>query len=706
MILYKIGILSMLIIACICGCNDEYPCEVEEALTLAKGNRSELIKVLNNYQKAQDSLKYKAACFLISNMKWHSSSCIIEGFDRKIPIIWDRCDSLYTKMVGKIKDEYLDSQGVATQMYYFSSVIRDLLKMSSIDTNVILKQKKAEDLRYVSSSFLISHIDNAFDVWRKNEFAKHLTFENFCEYILPYRSIVGKDFFDCGKFLNDKFSKHINRSTEKNLRSYLFRYNHYTNKMWFTLAPCKINHSVGIYDLFFTNAVDCETLSSNECNVLRACGFPVVVEYMVGYRAYRNRHYFCSFNDSLGMWHRFNAQSYGVDTINPIRVPSLNLYRNTFAAQKNSPYFLKGKGEFVPQELYHPCIKDITQEIYETGIISLPFSIDTSNKLAYLFAFNGGSYNGLIPVTWGEIDRSKSQVTFQNVILNVLYFPMYMKDREPEAFSDPFYLTKDSLTKSYRINYLTSVDSVPSFGTLFLKRKFPCKQDLQQAAIKMVNGKLWGANSEDFSDSTLLLTIERAPEPFLQEYALSSHQKYRYFRYDAPGIHEMSSIAELELLEYQDSIRVDSLRATPLPLFTEEDVLSYRQDNYINAICAYMSNPRFHAFSDKNNLSFTYSTRVYIDLTKPVKIEKVRLLPRNADNIISPGDEYKLMYWENGWKLISRQKAKYNYLKFENVPLNKIYWLIDISKGQEDLPFIYKDGKQLFIYKDIISSEI
>ena len=42
-------------------------------------------------------------------------------------------------------------------------------------------------------------------------------------------------------------------------------------------------------------------------------------------------------------------------------------------------------------------------------------------------------------------------------------------------------------------------------------------------------------------------------------------------------------------------------------------------------------------------------------------------------------------------------------MKFENVPMGKIYWLVDVTQGQEDLPFIYEDGKQLFIYDSVIA---
>ena len=46
---------------------------LEFALRVAKNNRRELEKVLYYYQKnLADSLKYKAACFLIENMPYYS----------------------------------------------------------------------------------------------------------------------------------------------------------------------------------------------------------------------------------------------------------------------------------------------------------------------------------------------------------------------------------------------------------------------------------------------------------------------------------------------------------------------------------------------------------------------------------------------------------------------------------------------------------
>ena len=60
-----------------------YPVEVKQALKQAGKNRTELEKALEHYrQNPEDSLKYRATCYLIENMPYHFSyrSALIDTF--------------------------------------------------------------------------------------------------------------------------------------------------------------------------------------------------------------------------------------------------------------------------------------------------------------------------------------------------------------------------------------------------------------------------------------------------------------------------------------------------------------------------------------------------------------------------------------------------------------------------------------------------
>ena len=63
-----ISIISILLLSCTCAPSSE----LERALLLSKNNRKELEKVLDHYSCSKtDSLKYKAAVFLIENMPFY-----------------------------------------------------------------------------------------------------------------------------------------------------------------------------------------------------------------------------------------------------------------------------------------------------------------------------------------------------------------------------------------------------------------------------------------------------------------------------------------------------------------------------------------------------------------------------------------------------------------------------------------------------------
>ena len=53
------------------------------------------------------------------------------------------------------------------------------------------KYKQKRDIEVITSEFLIQSIDEAFKQWRECEWAEHLDFEQFCEYLLPYKCLKG-----------------------------------------------------------------------------------------------------------------------------------------------------------------------------------------------------------------------------------------------------------------------------------------------------------------------------------------------------------------------------------------------------------------------------------------------------------------------------------------------------------------------------------
>lgn len=210
-ILYTI-LICTLVLAC-----TRYPAGVEETLSQAGKNRSELEKVLRHYREhPEDSLKYQAACFLIDNMKWHLSTERAVFPDSSLFEWHTRFDSLYTNMMAIIPDTALYSDRHRERFWHFSYAARQLASVFPPDTPTIVKGT-FPDPQYIPSTFLISHIENAFHVWHASPYASYLTFEQFKEMLLPYRAVTGYSFYENGQKLNDMFSKHLNKSEKKTL---------------------------------------------------------------------------------------------------------------------------------------------------------------------------------------------------------------------------------------------------------------------------------------------------------------------------------------------------------------------------------------------------------------------------------------------------------------------------------------------------------
>ena len=98
--------------------------------------------------------------------------------------------------------------------------------------------------------------------------------------------------------------------------------------------------------------------------------------------------------------------------------------------------------------------------------------------------------------------------------------------------------------------------------------------------------------------------------------------------------------------------------------------------------------------------------QVVFKLKEPQVVDCIRLVPRNADNILYPGEDCELLYWDKGWKSYARVKSRYNYLEFKQLPTDRLYWLKNHSRGKEEVPFLIIDGKQQFLYYDVLISPL
>ena len=153
--LYIIGLSGLLFIQC----TQVDP--LERALQSSGNNRPQLEQVLRHYSRRHaDSLKYKAARFLIENMPGHG---------------WYEGEEL-DRYKRWIDSTYQDRNSI------FKFVLYEAFFQQPGATDDLTRY---EDIHCLDSNFLITSIDSVFSAIRKRPWLNTMPFAQLCEHILP-----------------------------------------------------------------------------------------------------------------------------------------------------------------------------------------------------------------------------------------------------------------------------------------------------------------------------------------------------------------------------------------------------------------------------------------------------------------------------------------------------------------------------------------
>lgn len=672
----------------------------------ASGNRWELWRTLAYYRYVErDTAKYSAALFLIENMPYHYSGARMSRDNDTLARWRQETDSIYWSMVqGCLMDSFPWDSLRTVKRARRKVIEADTLPDATVDRGMLC------DIGELDFAFLTDHIDNALRVWRESRFARNLTFDEFKEYILPYRCVEGYGFNETGKRYNALFSKYVMSDTTADLRTAVGYYNAALRNLRDLNGRTHRSHTAGVYDLYSRDFHDCVDIASYGCNILRACGLPVVVEHNICYRSLPGRHYHCSvYNDSAGTWQTFNAESSLPGDGDWAFAETANVYRATYAAQRDTPHFLKAEGEHVPSVLSNPCMRDVTSYLKTTLPVTLPFPDSTGCSLAYLATFSRGG-DGLLPVTWGVIDKVSGSVTFPHAIPGLLYFPVYYPDATCRAFGSPFHVEEvDGVSVVRGLPYAAG-DTMAAASAVVLTRKYPRKPNMKLVAEELVGGRFIGSAKGDFSDAVTLFEIKDSPQPALLTYPLSHTGRYRSYRFQACGEHPRAHISMLEWLtpgeRYGYANSMPALR--PHILSPADTVALAREAGLVRLMDADSWDKMSWRSEYDGNMQTAPSAypNITLRLKEPQVVTHVRFAPKNADNGIRSGDTYELRYWSDGWQSCGTVRAEYEYVVFDDVPRGRLYWLVNRSRGQEEMPFVLDDdGRQRFVYYDIIDIE-
>ena len=415
------------------ACNQEtkeYTSEkLEKVYEEAGDNRVELEKVIVHYsEKQEDSLKLKAAYFLIENMLEHSYA--------KAKLV----DT--TKQI--VSFDVLDYENYEQMVAAWDSVEA---KIGTID---FVRDTLIYDSQVLTSQYIINNIDLAFEAWQK-PWAKKLSFDKFCEYILPYRGSnePAEDwrsyFLEEYSWLEDSLKDvtdpiEVTKLINTNLKS------------WFRFDARLYRHptDLGLKEMLDLKVGRCEDMTNLAIYAIRANGVPVMSDYVTHWPNTGNNHAWNSTYDKEGnviifMGAESNPGDYQLNN------KKAKVYRKTFSIQDNSLAEVKPDYEEVPAWLAGNHFIDVTSEYISVVDISVgmngEFTLPDSVNYAYLTVFNSGKWEA---TAWGKIDFDKKQLDYKNVGTEIAFMPCFYADSLIPA-NYPFIL--DSLGQ---VNFVTS----------------------------------------------------------------------------------------------------------------------------------------------------------------------------------------------------------------------------------------------------------
>lgn len=620
-------------------------------------NTEQLNKVLAYYSNhPADSLKYKAAVFLIENMKGYKSPYgkAIESYKQKIY-------SLH--IPAGVKDVESTWQ-------------------SAITEHSPKEIKWANDSDTISADFLIENIEQAFQTWQAAPWHKQVSFKQFCKLILPYRTLNEQLTMGWRQALQQKYAPIIKGVTDIKqafslLSDSIIKYIRQTN------PPCP--YSPDVLTIDHLQQANCSQRCILQTAILRSLAIPTTVDMVPGWANYSTMgHTWVSLvlnnNETYTLYEedkeakRFNkidASEFPVTyrlTSNdkyPFKIDSIKkvskIYRSTYKVQP-----LPQGIQEIPS-LNDDHIYDVSAEYGYTNSVSLAVE-EKDGKLLCLCTFRTGQ--NWQPVAIGKV-RNKN-ITFNNIGTDIVYIIAYPHDKHIHATTEPFLLHKEGKIKYF-------IPDTIQKETITIYRKYPVFSNWSNQWGNMIGGRFEGANISDFSDAVLLDSIRSMPFGGVI-LPVSNSTPFRYLRYKTPPT-SRTSLAELAFYT-QTPVGIKKITGTPMAYKVLPEAINYVFDG------------------NRETIASTKSTKYWIGLDLGEGMEEsvcmIKFTPKSDTNGVEPGHLYELYYFEKSWHSLGRRVCTDDFLVYENVPKGAILLLKDRTKGKEERIFYYDAGQQIW----------
>ncbi len=627
--------------------------ELEEALLLAGENRPELERVLEHYE--DDSLKLEAARFLIRNMPGHCSYADTATLRRYALA----ADSILTAMEGLPADTICHA-------------IDSMASRLGMDRLTLIP-----DCRIITADFLIRNIDLAFDDWQHRPWNAALSFQDFCETLLPYKVEDLQPIEDWRTQLRGVYGEKI-RNLEfcDELRDLSYLAASYVDKAIHDSKESRL--SMSLRNTHLPPSVRlrvpfglCSDFAISAASVLRSEGIPVYVESTPLWVGYHLGHTWNLLPGEDGRYFTFVG---GLGEIEKVHIPQGRMgkiYRYTYAADP-ALKALNRSGEWVPPLFRNIFQKDVTASTLSCADVTLRAEGEKDGHAYLAFSDN----RAWVPIALGEVRKGKA--VFRSLGPHALYLPVrYGRDGGMRPIGDPFILRYNGQTESI-------VPDTSQHITMTLRRKYPVKGYVYEKLHRLEGGEFQASDDPLFRRRHVFHRIAENRGWGYEVRVPDSVPPCRYWRYISYRRKSYCNMAEIMFYAAGDSVPVrGKVIGTP---GAHDDHPDYTREAVFDGDLLTCNDP-----------TEPDSAWVGMDMGRPVKMDRLFYYGRGDGNAVEVGDEYELFWWNrNRWQSLGRQRAVRPSLEYRDAPARALFLLRDLTKGREERIFTYEDGRQQF----------
>lgn len=414
------------VIALFCTCYKRS--DLSTALYYAYDNKEELENALRHYMfEDPNPEKLAAAQFLIENMPGH-----------------------YSYSSSEIYSYYAYADSILADTSLTPEQQRDSLLAKTDSRFVAMPFLKTRDVEIVKADYLIDNIDKSYAQWKTCPWASHLSFEDYLEWLLPYKAAEYQELdawrdtmlAHFGTCLEHPVKNDVEYNTTLGVAEMirneayhgLNRYGLYTEAgLPLLTAHLQVSQTFGDIPDYALTAV----------LAFRAAGVPAVLdETPVGSRYTAATKWYVILSDRgeelTSEWDL--ATMIGGGFFPDERGPKV--YRNTYAINKERLDYLSYSTYRYPFELGK---KDVTSKYFLTSDLEIPIDIVPRMQLKDRYVLIASAVrddrNPWQIVDFGTMKRGKA--CFHDMGREVLYRVMGYDGNRLINISDPFILHKD-----------------------------------------------------------------------------------------------------------------------------------------------------------------------------------------------------------------------------------------------------------------------